>query len=74
MDAIIHLTGIVEESPPEVTFESVNIQGTRNVLREAARAGVERFLYISSLGTDRGASQYHKSKLAGIPNTDRYAR
>ncbi len=65
MDAVIHLTGIVEESPPEITFESVNIQGTRNVLQEVARARVKRFLYISSLGADRGTSQYHKSKLAG---------
>ena len=61
-DAVVHITGIVEEKPPEVTFESVNVMGTRNMLTEADRAGVRRFIYVSSLGTDRGESEYHKSK------------
>ena len=64
IDAVIHLTGIVEESLPDVTFERVNIQGTRNVVAEAARAKVRRLLYVSSLGADRGSSDYHRSKLA----------
>jgi NADH dehydrogenase len=61
-DAVVHITGIVEEKPPEITFEKVNVEGTRNVLREAERAGVRRFIYISSLGAERGASEYHRSK------------
>lgn len=44
---------------------SVNVEGTRNVVREAERAGAVRLVYISSLGADRGASDYHKSKLEG---------
>ena len=60
--AVVHVTGIVEESPPELTYERVNVQGTRNVLAEAARAGLSRFLFVSSLGADRGASDYHRSK------------
>lgn len=63
-DAVVHITGIVDEAPPEATFESVNVGGTRNVLAEAARAGVKRFVYISSLGVDRGQSDYHRSKRA----------
>src|SRR5262245_26715929 len=39
-DAVLHIAGIVEESPPEVTFERVNVDGTRNMLAEATRAGV----------------------------------
>ena len=62
-DCVVHVTGIVEESPPRVTFERVNVRGTGNVLREAERAGVERFVYVSSLGAERGASRYHRSKL-----------
>ncbi len=64
-EAVIHLTAIVAESPPEVTFEKVNVVGTRNLVREAERAGVKRFIYVSSLGADRGESPYHKSKLRG---------
>jgi NADH dehydrogenase len=60
--AVVHVTGIVDESPPALTFERVNIQGTRNVLAEAARAGLKRFIYVSSLGAERGRSQYHRSK------------
>src|SRR5687768_14371880 len=62
-DAVIHITGIVDENPPEVTFELVNVEGTRNILREAERAQVKRFVFLSSLGADRGESPYHKSKL-----------
>ncbi|HEV2765991.1 MAG TPA: NAD-dependent epimerase/dehydratase family protein [Pyrinomonadaceae bacterium] len=61
--AVVHITGIVRESPPRVTFERVNVGGTRNVLTEAERAGMPRFVFISSLGADRGASEYHQSKL-----------
>jgi len=60
--AVIHVTGIVDESPPALTFERVNVQGTRNVLAEAARAGLKRFVYVSSLGAERGRSEYHRSK------------
>ncbi|MEO5588156.1 MAG: DUF1990 family protein [Gemmatimonadaceae bacterium] len=63
-EVVLHLTGIVAEDPPESTFERVNIGGTRNMLREAERAGVARFIYISSLGADRGKSEYHQSKRA----------
>ncbi len=63
-DAVIHLTGIVRESPPAATFDRVNVEGTRHVVAEAMRAGVRRFVYVSSLGADHGASDYHKSKLA----------
>jgi uncharacterized protein YbjT (DUF2867 family) len=63
-DAMVHIAGVAEESPPEVTFERVNIDGTRNVLAEAERAGVRRFVHLSSLGAERGSSDYHRSKLA----------
>ncbi|HEX8557546.1 MAG TPA: NAD-dependent epimerase/dehydratase family protein [Pyrinomonadaceae bacterium] len=62
--AVVHVTGIVEESKPDLTFERVNVRGTKNVLDEAERAGVRRFVYVSSLGAERGRSGYHKSKLS----------
>ena len=63
-DAVLHCAGIVDETPPEVTFQRVNVDGTRHVLEEARRAGVDRVIYVSSLGADSGESPYHASKRA----------
>ena len=64
-DVVLHLAAIVDEDPPRATFERINVEGTRHVLGEATRAGVKRFVYVSSLGADRGDSPYHRSKRAG---------
>jgi uncharacterized protein YbjT (DUF2867 family) len=64
-EVVIHLTAIVSESPPDVTFERVNVTGTEHIAREAERSGARRFIYVSSLGADRGESPYHRSKLRG---------
>lgn len=61
-DAVLHIAGISEERPPEVTFARVNVEGTRRLVAEAELVGVRRFLYVSSLGADIGASPYHASK------------
>jgi NADH dehydrogenase len=61
-DAIVHIAGIEEETPPELTFDRVNVLGTRHVVAEAERAGVRRLVFVSSLGADTGASEYHQSK------------
>lgn len=60
-DVALHLTAIVDEHGTQ-TFERVNVEGTRNVVREAERAGVKKLVYVSSLGADRGQSPYHASK------------
>ena len=60
-DAVLHVAGIVAETP-DATFREVNVEGTRRLAREARRAGVRRFVYVSSLGADQGASGYHRSK------------
>src|SRR5690606_31919937 len=31
-DVVVHIAGIVDESPPEVTFQNVNVDGTRHML------------------------------------------
>jgi uncharacterized protein YbjT (DUF2867 family) len=61
-ELVLHLAGIMEESPPAQTYESVNVEGTRTILREAERCKVGRFIYVSSLGADAGTSPYHRSK------------
>ena len=63
-DVVVHIAGIVEEDPPALTFQAVNVDGTRNILDEAARAKAQRFVFVSSLGADVGASAYHQSKKA----------
>ncbi|HEU4631089.1 MAG TPA: NAD(P)H-binding protein [Gemmatimonadaceae bacterium] len=62
--AVLHLAAVERESPPEATFQRVNVDGTRHVLAEAERAGARRFVYVSSLGAERGTTDYHASKRA----------
>jgi len=62
---VLHLVAIVDETPPEATFERVNVEGTRHILDEAVRAGQARVVFVSSLGADEDESPYHRSKLAG---------
>ncbi len=60
-DLVMHVAGIVEETGA-LTFESVNVEGTRAIVREAERCKVGRFVYVSSLGAESGDSPYHRSK------------
>lgn len=48
--AVIHLVAIIAEEGL-LTFDRVIRQGTANVVDEAARAGVPRFLHMSAMGT-----------------------
>jgi uncharacterized protein YbjT (DUF2867 family) len=61
-DVVIHVAGIMEESPPELTYETINVAGTQLILAEAERCKVGRFIYLSSLGAEAGTSPYHRSK------------
>ncbi len=72
-DAVVHISGIITEVLPDITFENVNVGGTKNMLIEASRAGCPKFVFISSLGAERGESAYHKSKYAGEYLVGRYA-
>ncbi|NTW58857.1 MAG: complex I NDUFA9 subunit family protein [Nitrospirae bacterium] len=59
---VIHLVGIIQEAPG-VTFKDVHVDGTRNLLEEAKKAGVRHFIYQSALGTRPNAkSLYHRTK------------
>jgi uncharacterized protein YbjT (DUF2867 family) len=64
-DAVLHLVAILEERSPDATYQRINVDGTRHLATEALRAGVRRFVYVSSLGADRGESAYQQSKRAG---------
>ncbi len=57
IDSVIHLAArahvLREDSPtPLASFRAVNTDGTLNLARQAAKAGVRRFLYVSSIGVN----------------------
>ena len=55
--AVIHLAARVHvltdrAVDPLAAFRSVNVQGTLNLARQAAKSGVHRFVFISSIGVN----------------------
>ena len=77
IERVIHLVGIIQETQG-VTFRGVHVEGTRNVIEAARKAGVRHFFHQSALGTRPGAkSEYHRTKWeaeelvrqSGIPHT-----
>jgi nucleoside-diphosphate-sugar epimerase len=53
-DALIHLAGrahIMRDTDPDAlgAYQRVNVRGTENLAAAAARSGVKRFIYISSI-------------------------
>lgn len=65
-DAVIHLVGIIFEKPAQgITFASLHVQATRNIVDAAKNAGASRFVHMSALGASpAAASQYHRTKSA----------
>lgn len=64
-DAVVHLVGIITEIPSRgQTFETVHVEGTRNLLAAAKAAGVSgRFVYVSAIGSVPDApSKYSRTK------------
>lgn len=51
--AVIHTVAIAIEKGP-LTYESVNYQGTVNIVQAAQKQGVRRFINLSQLGADAG--------------------
>jgi len=65
-DAVIHLVGIIRESPAKgVTFAKLHVEATQNMVRAATEQGVRRFLHMSANGARADAvTDYHKTKWA----------
>jgi nucleoside-diphosphate-sugar epimerase len=63
-DAVIHLPGLIREFPKRgITFQGVQYQGTKNVIDEARRSGVRRFILMSANGVRAGAqTEYYRTK------------
>ncbi len=65
VDAIIHLVGIIAEIKRKgQTFQRVHVEGTRNVVDEAKRAGFDgRMVYMSAIGSSlNAAAEYSRTK------------
>ena len=63
-EAVVHLANIAHAKAPEAELRRVNVEGTLARAREAAQAGVRRFLYISSSLAVDATDRYGRSKLA----------
>ncbi|MBV9464292.1 MAG: complex I NDUFA9 subunit family protein [Verrucomicrobiae bacterium] len=64
IEAVVHLVGIITETG-EQTYDRVHRQATVNLIAEAKRAKVNRWIHMSALGARAGArSRYHQSKWA----------
>lgn len=63
--AVIHIAGVVN-APDPAGFEAGNVAGTLNLVDAARRAGVPRFVHVSSLSArEPQLSVYGASKLRG---------
>ena len=61
-DALVHLVGIGRQSS-EATFEEVNLNFTKNVIKVCKKAGVKKIIFISGLGVSKNnQSDYFISK------------
>ncbi len=65
--AVIHVAGLVN-APSPAAFDAANVEGTRTVLNAALAAGVERFVFVSSLSArEPQLSAYGASKARAEP-------
>ena len=61
-DAVVHIAGLINASS-RAAFETVNVGGTANMIDAARKAGVRRFIHISSLAArEPELSDYGRSK------------
>ncbi len=61
-EAVIHVAGVTS-APDAAGFEAGNVTGTLNLIEVAKRAGVPRFIHVSSLSArEPGLSLYGASK------------
>ncbi len=61
-EAVIHLAGVTN-TPDPAQFEQANVAGTLALIEAASKAGVPRFVFVSSLSArEPGLSRYGESK------------
>ena len=61
-DTLIHLVGIGRQSPKS-TFEEINLNLTKNIIKASKDAGIKKIIFISGLGVSKSnTSDYFASK------------
>ena len=71
-DAVVHCAGRVHvmrdtSSDPLAEYRSVNVEGTANLARQAAEAGVRRFIFLSTVKVNGESTQPGRPFEAGDP-------
>ncbi len=63
-DAVINLVGIIREFPRRgITFEKIHFEGTRNLVDEAKKEKISKFIQMSALGANiHSTAEYHRTK------------
>jgi uncharacterized protein YbjT (DUF2867 family) len=62
-EAVIHIAGAIN-APSRAEFEAINVAGTANMIDAARKAGVRRFIHVSSLSArEPDLSAYGWSKM-----------
>ncbi len=61
-DVVVHLAFLISGMASSATTRAINVEGTLNVVRAAARAGAKRFVYASSVA----AYGFHEDNPVGI--------
>lgn len=53
IDAVIHLAGLAHSSKfTQEDYQEVNVDGTMKLAEEAAKAGIKRFVFVSTIGVN----------------------
>jgi nucleoside-diphosphate-sugar epimerase len=77
IDAIVHLAGLAHSTsqPDDLeSYRAINVDGTRNLARHAAVAGVKRFVYLSTIKVHGEESSDRPFSIADEPDPkDAYA-
>lgn len=61
IDSIIHLAGLAHSNSfSQSDYNSVNTQGTLKLASDAAKAGVKRFVFVSSIGVNGSSTSAEK--------------
>jgi nucleoside-diphosphate-sugar epimerase len=79
IDCVVHLAALVHQMRPDrdlqASFEHINVEGTRFVAEESARAGVRRFVFLSSAKVNGEGDELRAYRAEDSPAPqDAYAR
>jgi nucleoside-diphosphate-sugar epimerase len=77
VDAVIHSAGLAHamSGRPEDDYRAINTEATVELAKAAARAGVKRFVFLSSIRAQAGATASDVLTEEGVPApTDAYGR